>query len=103
MQFSNDGAIKIWGYDKVLLTEIWLDDSLTCHIYIINRLTVLSQLAHSSDESEPSEPGMKISVLIFIYCVKTWIKLKLHFMVIVIHRCMHVTTAELIELLTRKV
>ena len=75
--FSDDGAIKIWGFDKILLTEIWLDESLTCctflnshadllvgwknHIYIINRLTVLSELANSSDDSDQSDCGMMFS------------------------------------------
>ncbi|KAI8511694.1 hypothetical protein Bbelb_107940 [Branchiostoma belcheri] len=43
---SGDGAVKIWDTQKVLVTEILLDDSLSCACFLNNRADVLVAYKH---------------------------------------------------------
>ncbi|XP_078595948.1 uncharacterized protein LOC144873010 [Branchiostoma floridae x Branchiostoma japonicum] len=43
---SGDGAVKIWDTQKVLVTEIMLDDSLSCACFLNNRADLLVAYKH---------------------------------------------------------
>ncbi|CAH1265289.1 WDR87 [Branchiostoma lanceolatum] len=43
---SGDGAVKIWDSQKVLVTEITLDDSLSCACFLNNRADLLVAYKH---------------------------------------------------------
>ena len=62
---SQDGVIKIWNMDKTLLSEITLDDSLSCALFLNNKadllvgwkshLYVVRRVVSSPSDKESSE------------------------------------------------